>query len=133
MFTQGPASSISNSLSVAGAITATETVSGTSFVSTSDSRIKAGVEDVKADDAMRVLRAISAKTYQRLDTGDVNRIGYLADDWWSHAPPEWGNIATIDYKKGLLQLDYSRIVPVLWTICQQQQDQIDALTAKVTP
>ena len=133
MFTQGPASSISNPLSVAGAITATETVSGTSFVSTSDSRIKTDVEDASRDDAMRVLRTINAKTYQRVDTGDEARIGFIADDWWTHSPPEWGNIATIDYKKGLLQLDYSRIVPVLWTICQQQQDAIDALTAKVTP
>ena len=131
MFTQGPASSISNSLTVTGSIVASETVSGTSFVSTSDSRIKVDIQDVKADDAMRVLRTINAKTYQRVDTGDEARIGFVADHWWQHAPPEWGNIATIDYKQGLLQLDYSRIVPVLWTICQQQQDAIDALTAKV--
>ena len=86
---------------------------------------------MNADDAMRVLRTIRAKTYQRIDTGDEARIGFVADHWWQHAPPEWGNIATIDYKQGLLQLDYSRIVPVLWTICQQQQAAIDALTAKV--
>ena len=133
MFTQGPTSSISNPLSVAGAITATETVSGTSFVSTSDSRIKTDVEDVSRDDAMRLMRLVNAKTYERLDIPGISRIGFIADDWWQHSPPEWKNVASVDYTKGLLQLDYSRIVPVLWTICQQQQDAIDALTAKVTP
>ena len=82
---------------------------------------------------MRLMRLVNAKTYERLDIPGISRIGFIADDWWQHSPPEWKNIASVDYTKGLLQLDYSRIVPVLWTICQQQQDAIDALTAKVTP
>ena len=106
-------------------------VTATGYSSTSDSRIKEHILDVDANDAMLILKHVNAKTYQRTDTGNQSRIGFIADDWFKHTPPEWSNIWSIDYNNGLLQIDYSRIGVVLWTCCQKQQVMIEQLTQRI--
>jgi len=122
---------ISNNITIQGDGVFNGSVTATGYSSTSDSRIKTDVEDLNADDAMRVLKAINAKTYQRTDTGAESRIGFIADDWLQNTPTKFGNIWSIDYNTGLLQLDYARIGVLLWTICQEQQSMIEVLTARV--
>ena len=122
---------ISNNRTIQGDGVLGGAATATGCSSTSDRRVKTDVEDVNADHAMDVLKAISAKTYQRTDTGNESRIGFIADDWYQNAPSEWGNIWSVDYTTGLLQLDYARIGAVLWTCCREQQITIEALTARV--
>ena len=87
---------------------------------------------MSTDDAMHALKAISAKTVQRTNTGSESRIGFIADDRYHNTPSEWGNMWSIGYTTGLLQLDYARIGAALWTCCREQQITIEALTARVT-
>jgi len=122
---------ISNNITIQGDGVFNGSVTATGYASTSDSRIKENIEDVSTDDAMDVLKAISAKTYKRTDTGSESRIGFIADDWVQNTPPEWSNIWSVDYTTGMFQLDYARISAVLWTCCQEQQKAIEALTTRI--
>jgi len=122
---------ISNNISIAGDAVFGGSVTATGYSSTSDSRIKENIEDVDANDAMLLLKNVNAKTYQRTDTGNQSRIGFIADDWYNNTPSKFGNIWSIDYNTGLLQIDYSRIGAVLWSCCQEQQAMIEQLTERV--
>ena len=99
-------------------------VIATSFVTSSDVAIKENIEDVDTADAMAMLDAVSARTYQRTDIpGD--RLGFIANEVQALTPPEWGNLVSI--QNGLLALDYSRFTPILWQICRNQEERLRAL------
>ena len=101
-------------------------VHANAFVTSSDVAIKENVEDVDAGAAMAMLDAVTARTYQRTDIpGD--RIGFIAQEVQANAPTEWANL--VSTQNGLLALDYSRFVPILWSICRNQEDRIKALEA----
>ena len=89
--TSGPVT-ISNNITIQGDGVFNGSVTATGYASTSDGIIKENIEDVSTDDAMRVLKNINARTYQRTDTGSESRIGFIADDWYQNIPSEWGNI-----------------------------------------
>ena len=79
---------------------------------------------------MLVSKNVNARTYTRTDIG-TNKVGFIADEWVQNTPPEWSNIWNVDYPSGLLQLDYARTGAVLWTVCQEQQNEIETLAAQV--
>ena len=61
-------------------------VIATSFVTSSDAAIKENIEDVDTADAMAMLDAVSARTYQRTDIpGD--RLGFIANEVQALTPP----------------------------------------------
>jgi hypothetical protein len=97
-----------------------------SFISSSDRALKENIENVDTSASMSMLEAVSARTYQRTDLENSNsRIGFIAQEVQALAPPEWGNL--VQSQNGLLALDYSRFVSILWTICKNQEARIKAL------
>ena len=99
-------------------------VIATSFVTASDERIKENIEDVDTDTCLAMLEAVPAKTYIRTDMPG-NRIGFIAQHIEAEIAPEWQNI--IRTNNELLARDYSRLAPILWTICKNQEARIKAL------
>ena len=58
------------------------TVYGTSFSSTSDSRLKTNIEEIPEEDSIILLKNVSAKTYNRIDMQNSKRnAGFIAQDF----------------------------------------------------
>ena len=59
------------------------TVYGTAFSSTSDSRLKTNIEEIPEQDAINLLKNVSAKTYNRIDTKNTSKrhCGFIAQDF----------------------------------------------------
>ena len=81
---------------------------------------------------MGIFDAIEVKQYSRTDVAG-KRLGYIAQDFATALPEEYGNIVHMSYSTGnpLLSLDYSRIGCLLWGVCKNQQAELKALTARV--
>ena len=90
-------------------------VTASNFPSTSDQRIKTGVEPASLDECTRLVQAVRPKTYSRIDMGGAHSLGYIAQDWDANLRGGYRCImgASEDKNGPLLALDYSRIVPVL--------------------
>ena len=123
------------------------TVSGT--FSNSDQSIKTNVRSLNAADALNCLKTVEAKVYDRTD-GPLSRlgtrVGYIAQDVQAALPSDWqnvvrstatGEVTDSDGKvvtpadPGLLQIDYSRMGPILWQCCRSLLARIEALEAKL--
>jgi hypothetical protein len=57
---------------------------------------------------------------------DSIRIGFIANEIQDHAPPEFQNLIG-RRPDGLLNMDYSRLTAVLWSVVQQQDARLTAL------
>jgi hypothetical protein len=134
IFTSGgtiTASTINAKL-ITGDITSSGVISAVSYTSTSDSSLKENVSECDIGVIMGVFDAISVKQYNRTDVAG-KRLGYIAQDFATALPEEYGNIVHMSYSTGnpLLSLDYSRIGCLLWGVCKNQQAELKALTARV--
>ena len=88
-----------------------------------------------------MLRAVSAKTYTRLDLPDDEgpRLGFLAQDMEAAAPPSWSNLVSkTHYKWSAAQdgaeikvLDYARLTSVLWQCTRSLLARVEALEARL--
>ena len=88
-----------------------------------------------------MLRAVSAKTYRRLDLpeGEGERLGFVAQDIEAATPLAWGNlVGRANYKWSgngeggeIATLDYARLSAVLWTCTRSLLARVEALEAKV--
>ena len=120
------------------------TVSGT--FSNSDQSIKTNVRSLNAADALNCLKTVEAKVYDRTDGPQGTRVGYIAQDVQAALPSDWQNVvrstATEEVTDsngqvvtpadpGLLQIDYSRMGPILWQCCRSLLARIEALEAKL--
>ena len=107
-------------MNVAGKLTVSNIVTGLSFVSTSDARVKDAVEDLAEADCAAVLQAVKPKKYVRSDLGETTfssarRVGFLSQDVQAAIEGRnWSNLLATDASTGALQLDYSKLVTVLW-------------------
>ena len=123
---------IPGSLSVAGSF------------SNSDASIKENVRPLASTDALAMLKAVQAKLYDRTDGPQGTRVGYVAQDVQAALPSDWQNVvrstATEEVTDssgqvvapadpGLLQIDYSRMGPILWECCRTMLARIEALEA----
>ena len=72
------------------------------------------------------------KQYNRTDVAG-KRLGYIAQDFTTALPEEYGNIVHMSYSTGnpLLSLDYSKVSCILWGVCKNQQVALAALTARI--
>ena len=81
---------------------------------------------------MQILTSVDAKVYRRIDMDTAqSRVGFLAQDLqqaMTNADLDVSNI--VMQGQPLLGLDYSRLVSILWSVCKQQEERIQALEAK---
>ena len=124
-----------NSMNITGHLTIAGACTANAFHTSSDASIKTSVETVSTEAAMAMLKNVEARTYRRTDIENQgSRLGFIANDVESNCPEEWGNlVATVNAKDGqILGLDYARFCPILWAICQKQQEQIEQLSARLS-
>ena len=64
------------------------------FGASSDQSLKGDAQIASTEDCLNMLRAVSAKTYRRLDLpeNEGERLGFVAQDVEAAAPPAWGNL-----------------------------------------
>ena len=120
----------------------------TSFTNNSDASLKTPPEDASAQDALAMLKAVSARTYERVDLpGADSRLGFIAQEVEAALPSSWGNIVgateavaehvdqegnKVPAKPSTLTLDYARICCVLWQANRAMLARIEALEAAAT-
>ena len=115
-------------------IIASGKVTCVSLIQTSDKRIKENIVDADLVQIQSVFDKVDVKMYNRTDI-EGSRIGFIAQDFVNTLPGEFSNIAIETYHTGnpLWGLDYFRLTTILWSVCKQQQKQIDDLTARMGP
>ena len=117
----------------------------TSFTNNSDASLKTPPVDASTEDALAMLKAVSARTYERVDLpGADSRLGFIAQEVEAALPSSWGNIvgateAVAEHvdqegnevlsKPSTLTVDYARLNAVLWTCCKNMLARIEALEA----
>ena len=107
----------------------------------SDRSLKGDVQDANTNDCLDMLRAVSAKTYRRLDLpdGEGERLGMIAQDVQAACPAVWGNlVGTAQYAwsgnnngGSVRTLDYARLVVPLWQSCKNMLSRIEALEQRI--
>ena len=120
----------------------TGTVYGTAFSSTSDSRLKTNIEEIPEQDAINLLKTVSAKTYNRIDmkSSSKRHCGFIAQDF-INIPKSLGEnfvepLLTEINDEGpdieLHTLAYDRVgSPILWTVCKNIFARIEALESQL--
>ena len=128
-----PSAALSAPLAVTGSLTASGVCSAVSFTSTSDARFKDAVEDLDEAEALQVLKHVQAKKYVRSDLGettfsDFRRVGFLAQDLQQAIEGRnWNNLLFTHPASGAMQLDYTKLVPVLWGALRAVEARLSAL------
>ncbi len=112
------------------------------FGASSDQSLKGGQQDASTEDSLNMLRAVSAKTYRRLDLpeNEGERLGFLAQDVEQACPNAWGNlVGTAPYKwhgngdgGEIRTLDYARMVVPLWQSCKNMFMRIEQLEQRIS-
>ena len=107
----------------------------------SDRSLKGDCQDASPEDALTMLRQVSAKTYTRLDIPDEPglRLGFIAQDVEAACPPSWSNLVMkTNYKWSgapegaeIKILDYARLTSVLWTCTRTLLSHVEALEARL--
>ena len=107
----------------------------------SDRVLKDEIRDMPDEEALTLLRAVSAKTYVRKDIGDnKRRAGFIAQDF-EDVPESLGQNfvrkTAYSVEKGaadqeILTLDYDRTSVVLWQCCRSLLARVEALEARLS-
>jgi hypothetical protein len=121
-------------LDVGGSGRFSGSLSAANFPSSSDARLKTDVEPVSLDECMRLVKAVTPCTYKRIDMeGTPARIGYIAQSWDSQLTAGYRSIMGVGENEDgpLLQLDYSRIVPLLHGALLSALARIEALESRL--
>ena len=111
------------------------------YGSSSDRSLKGDPQDASTEDALNMLRQVSAKTYQRLDMPDEDgpRLGFIAQDIEASCPSAWSNlVGTTQYQWSgnpeggdIRTLDYARLICPLWQSCRSMLARIEMLEERV--
>ncbi len=126
--TSQPKVAISQQLSVASDVR----IAG-SLIDTSDSRLKTDVQALDSAKATRIIQSVEPKTYSRTDMEAGRRLGCLADDIMTACLENELYVSNLVSRTGdgqYLGVDYSRLVSILWSVCRQQEERLQALEAK---
>ena len=114
----------------------------TSFTNNSDRSLKSNPVDASTEDALNMLKAVSARTYDRVDLPDSgSRLGFIAQEVEAAIPSSWGNLVgatSMAAERGgteqeIKTLDYARLNAVLWQCCRSLLARVEALEAAVAP
>jgi hypothetical protein len=124
---------IAYQLDVVGSGRFTGPLVASNFPSTSDARIKEGVEDASLDECTRLVLAVRPKTYSRIDLGGAPRLGYIAQHFDRELSGGFRCImGTSEDENGpLLALDYSRLTPILHGALLNVMERLDAALARI--
>ena len=120
-------------------------VSGVSFTSTSDQKIKDNVENVSVSEAAAILDQVKVKKYTRNDRKNEPRVGFIAqhleaatrDSHFAHivgstlVAREDNEGNDIGEEEELLTVDYARLVTVLWSTVQDLRGRVKKLEEKL--
>ena len=98
--------------------------------------------EASTDDALQMLKDVSARVYERLDDPGPSRLGFIAQEVMAACPDSkaWGNLigtATIgddprgSQEREIKTLDYARLVCVLWQCNRSMLARIEALEARL--
>jgi hypothetical protein len=123
----------SYSLDVGGSGRFSGSLSAANYPSSSDARLKDNVLDASTKECERILLAVRPKTYTRNDLNDASRIGYIAQDLDAVLRDGYRSILSKGENADgpLLQLDYSRLVPVLHGALLSCLARIEALESRL--
>ena len=103
------------------------------FNSSSDTKLKDDQQVAPTADAAAILAAVDVKTYSRSELDGQKRVGFIAQELQEACDGHWIQIVSsspdvdeegVETGTSTLQVDYSRLVTVLWSVCKD-------LTAKV--
>ena len=89
----------------------------------SDEKVKRNVRDADLDELQTIFDRATPKRYDRADTDQKDRLGFLAQDLQHGGvtgKTMWGG-------EELLTLDYGKLTAVLWGVCKRLQARVDAL------
>jgi hypothetical protein len=112
------------------------------LVNSSDASLKSNPVDASTEDALNMLKAVSARTYDRVDLPDSgSRLGFIAQEVEAAIPSSWGNLVgatSMAAERGgteqeIKTLDYARLNAVLWQCCRSLLARVEALEAAVAP
>jgi hypothetical protein len=89
-----------------------------------------------------MLKAVSARTYERIDKpGSGTRIGFIAQEVQASLPAEFTNlVGKVKYTANpdeeeepmeILTVDYARLVAPLWQCCKNLLSRVEMLEAKI--
>ena len=104
-----------------------------------DASLKDNVEDVDLTYCTDMLENINVKPYTRNDMEEGNKtLGFIAQDVKAYLPDKFDNIIGSNIitdeqgenSKEIVTMDYARMVCVLWTIVQNQNERIKSLESK---
>ena len=93
--------------------------------------------DASSEDALAMLKAVSARTYERVDLASGSRLGFIAQEVEAACPSAWGNMVgttQVAASRGgpeqtIKTLDYARLSAVLWQCCRSLLSRVEALEA----
>ena len=113
----------------------------TSLTNNSDASLKSTPVDASTEDALAMLKAVSARTYERTDLSSGSRLGFIAQEVEAACPSAWGNmvgtvqVAASREESGqtIKTLDYARLNAVLWQCCRSLLSRVEALEAAAAP
>ena len=109
------------------------------FNSSSDTKLKDDQQVAPTADAAAILAAVDVKTYCRNDLDGQKRIGFIAQDLQDACDGHWTHIVSsnpdVDEEgtetgTSTLQVDYSRLVTVLWSVCKDLTVRVATLEAQ---
>jgi len=106
--------------------------------SSSDASLKSPPVDASSQEALAMLKAVSARTYERVDLPNSgSRLGFIAQEVETACPSAWKNLvgtaqiaASRDGPEQTIKtLDYARLVCCLWQANRSMLARIEALEA----
>ena len=109
------------------------------FNSSSDDKLKDDQHVAPAADAAAILAAVDVKTYSRNDLDGQKRVGFIAHDLQKVCSGHWEHIVSsspdtdeegVETGTQTLQVDYSRLVTVLWGVCKDLTARVASLEAQ---
>ena len=109
------------------------------FNSSSDTKLKDDQQVAPTADAAAILAAVNVKTYSRNDLDGQKRVGFIAQDLQQACDGYWTNIVSsspdtdeegVATGTSTLQVDYSRLVTVLWSVCKDLTARVATLEAQ---
>ena len=97
----------------------------------SDENIETRITNFPEKDVIYMLKNLNPKIYDRTDLISNNEIGFIAQEVQKTVPLNWCNVVHESDNTGLLQIDYSKFTPILWSVCENSLSRIEILEAKL--
>ena len=109
------------------------------FNSSSDAKLKDDQQVARTADAAAILAAVDVKTHSRNDLDHKKRIGFVAQELQQACDGHWTHIVSsspdvdeegVETSTSTLQIDYSRLTTVLWSVCKDLTARVATLEAQ---